>query len=156
MSYLLCELLWAEINFWSVFYTHCLVVLKWHTGPTLSICSSVHLLVCPSVYLTVCPLMESCLLHIFSCIWQVHLTFTRHIIHDVMVCCAFHFAWDAQIWIICRCLTFPMLLITLGGTARWLQLQPSSSWPRRRKRSKMFSLCTTRITARSSWDSYRF
>ena len=28
----------------------------------------------------------------------------------------------------------------------WLQLQPSSSWPRRRKRSKMFSLCTTRIT----------
>ena len=42
---------------------------------------------------------------------------------------------------------------SLGGTARWLQLQPSSAWPRRRKRSKMFSLCTIRITARSSWDS---
>ena len=38
-----------------------------------------------------------------------------------------------------------------GGTARWLQLQPSSAWPRRRKRSKMFPLCTTRITARSIW-----
>ena len=35
---------------------------------------------------------------------------------------------------------------TLGETARWLQLQPSSSWPQRRKRSKMLSLCTTRIT----------
>ena len=45
---------------------------------------------------------------------------------------------------------------TLGGTARWLQLQPSSAWPRRRKRSKMLSLCTTRITARSSWDSSGF
>ena len=33
-----------------------------------------------------------------------------------------------------------------GGTARWLQLQPSSAWPRRRKRSKMFSLCTIQIT----------
>ena len=44
--------------------------------------------------------------------------------------------------------------LSLGGTARWLQLQPSSSWPRRRKPSKMFSLCTTRITARPSWDSY--
>ena len=28
--------------------------------------------------------------------------------------------------------------ISLGETARWLQLQPSSAWPRRRKRSKMF------------------
>ena len=45
---------------------------------------------------------------------------------------------------------------SLGGTARWLQLQPSSAWPRRRKRSKMFSLCTTRITARPSWDSSGF
>ena len=35
-------------------------------------------------------------------------------------------------------------VFALGGTARWLQLQPSSAWPRRRKRSKMFSLCTTR------------
>ena len=35
-----------------------------------------------------------------------------------------------------------------GGIARWLQLQSLSSWPRRRKRSKMFSLCTTRITCR--------
>ena len=45
---------------------------------------------------------------------------------------------------------------SLGGTARWLQLQPSSAWPRRRKRSKMFSLCTIRMTARSSWDSSGF
>ena len=45
---------------------------------------------------------------------------------------------------------------SLGGTARWLQLQPSSSWPRRRKRSKMFSLCTTRITARSFWNPSGF
>ena len=45
---------------------------------------------------------------------------------------------------------------SLGGTTRWLQLQPSSAWPRRRKRSKMFSLCTTRITARSSGDSSGF
>ena len=45
---------------------------------------------------------------------------------------------------------------TTGGTARWLQLQPSSAWPRRRKRSKMFSLCTSRITARSFWDSSGF
>ena len=44
----------------------------------------------------------------------------------------------------------------LGGTARWLQLQPSSAWPQRRKRSKMFSLCTIRITAQSSWNSSRF
>ena len=48
------------------------------------------------------------------------------------------------------------IAISLGGTARWLQLQPSSAWPRLRKRSKMFSLCTTRITARSSWDSSGF
>ena len=34
----------------------------------------------------------------------------------------------------------------MGGTARRLQLQPSSAWPQQRKRSKMFSLCTTRIT----------
>ena len=46
----------------------------------------------------------------------------------------------------------PNVAWTLGGTARWLQLQPSSAWPRRRKRRIMFSLCTTRITARSSWD----
>ena len=45
---------------------------------------------------------------------------------------------------------------SLRRTARWLQLQPSSAWPRRRKRSKMFSLCTTRITARPSWDSSGF
>ena len=45
---------------------------------------------------------------------------------------------------------------SLGGTARWLQLQPSSAWPRQRKRSKRFSLCTTRITTRSSWDSSAF
>ena len=48
------------------------------------------------------------------------------------------------------------LISSLGGTARWLQLQPSSAWPRRRKRSKRFSLCTTCITARSSWDSSGF
>ena len=46
--------------------------------------------------------------------------------------------------------------ITLGRTARRLQLQPSSAWPRRRKHRKMLSLCTTRITARSSWDSSGF
>ena len=46
--------------------------------------------------------------------------------------------------------------LSLGGTARWLQLQPSSAWQRRRKRSKMLSLCTTHITARSSWDSLGF
>ena len=46
-----------------------------------------------------------------------------------------------------------LLPSALGGTARWLQLQPWSSWQRLRKRSKMFSTCTTRITARSSWDS---
>ena len=40
----------------------------------------------------------------------------------------------------------PELQSSLGGTARWLQLQPSSPWPRQRKRSKMFSLCATRIT----------
>ena len=33
-----------------------------------------------------------------------------------------------------------------GGIARWSQLQPSSAWLLRRKCSKMFSLCTTRIT----------
>ena len=38
------------------------------------------------------------------------------------------------------------MLYALGGTARRLQLQPSSSWPRRRKCNKMFSLCTTRVT----------
>ena len=37
--------------------------------------------------------------------------------------------------------------ITLGETARWLQLQPSSSWPWRRKCSKFFSLCTIHITS---------
>ena len=33
-----------------------------------------------------------------------------------------------------------------GNRTIWLQLQPSSSWQRRRKRSKMFSFCTTHIT----------
>ena len=33
-----------------------------------------------------------------------------------------------------------------GETVRWLQLQPSSSWPRRSKCSNKFSLCTTQIT----------
>ena len=56
--------------------------------------------------------------------------------------------WTQQYW--------QQYCLSLGGTARWLQLQPSSAWRRRRKRSKMFSLCTTRITARSSWDSSGF
>ena len=29
---------------------------------------------------------------------------------------------------------------SLGGTARWLQLQPSSSWPRQRKQQNVFAL----------------
>ena len=38
------------------------------------------------------------------------------------------------------------MIYALGGTARWLQLQPSSSWPWGRKRSKLYSLCSTRVT----------
>ena len=39
-----------------------------------------------------------------------------------------------------------ILAWTLGETTQWLHLQPSSSWLWRRKHSKRFSLCTTRIT----------
>ena len=41
---------------------------------------------------------------------------------------------------------FHCYVTPLGETARWLQMQPSESWPRRRKCSKMFSLCITHIT----------
>ena len=43
-------------------------------------------------------------------------------------------------------LSFQWLRKALGETVRWLQLQQSSTWPRRRKRGKMWSLCTTRIS----------
>ena len=63
--------------------------------------------------------------------------------------CVFTLQGCVQAARLCRGSPVSVLKITcsrsLGETAWWLQ-QPSSPWPRRRKCSKMFSLCTTRIT----------
>ena len=65
---------------------------------------------------------------------------------------AIRFVWWLQGIFISNCHlmkienSYPVSTTSLGETARWLQLQPSSSWPRRRKRNNKFLLCTTHIT----------